>query len=270
MTANANPFEPLADEVLDDVAVEPVADEADVVADVEEVADVAADAAAEEAPGEEAAVEVEAVDPVESFRENLRSLPGDWYVIHSYAGFERKVKANLETRIANFEMEDYIFQVEVPMEEVVELKADNKKKTISRIRIPGYVLVRMDLTDEAWRLVKETPAVTGFVGDARNPVPLSEDEVMNMFDPLIKAAVREHQKTLDSVSAEDQAAAAPDVFIDLEVGEIVKVIDGPFEDQMAEVSEIHLEARKLTVLVTIFERQTPVELSFGQVEKVAN
>ncbi|MDO4791142.1 MAG: transcription termination/antitermination protein NusG [Buchananella hordeovulneris] len=265
MTANANPFEPLEQEVVDDAPIAPVVEEAELAPVEAEVTDVDAEVA-EEAAEEPAAP---AEDPVEAFRENLRSLPGDWYVIHSYAGFERKVKANLETRIANFEMEDYVFQVEVPMEEVVELKADNKKKTISRIRIPGYVLVRMDLTDEAWRLVKETPAVTGFVGDARNPVPLSEDEVMNMFDPLIKAAVREHQKTLDSVSAEDQAAAAPDVFIDLEVGEIVKVTDGPFEDQMAEVSEIHLEARKLTVLVTIFERQTPVELSFGQVEKVA-
>lgn len=261
MTANANPFEPadLTDErTTPEPGQEPAVEEADSPAVVEDAAQ----------PAEEDSTTEPVEDPVEAFRANLRSLPGDWYVIHSYAGFERKVKANLETRIVNFEMEDYIFQVEVPMEEVVELKGDNKKKTVSRIRIPGYVLVRMDLTDEAWRVVRETPAVTGFVGDARNPVPLMEDEVMNMFDPLIKAAVREHQKTLDRVPADEQAAAARDIQIDLEIGEIVKVVDGPFEEQMAEVSEINIEARKLTVLVTIFERQTPVELSFSQVEKV--
>jgi transcriptional antiterminator NusG len=205
------------------------------------------------------------VDEVEEFKRTLRGQSGDWYVIHSYAGYEKRVKTNLENRIQSLNMEDYIFQVEVPMEEVAEIK-NAQKKIVSRVRIPGYVLVRMDLTDESWGAVRHTPGVTGFVGHTHQPVPLNLDEIYSMLAPSM----------LQQPSQAGQAAAgggastggkAP-VHVDFEVGESVTVTDGPFDTLPASISEINVEAQKLKVLVSIFGRETPVELGFNQVAKI--
>ena len=195
-------------------------------------------------------------DPVAEFKGKLRRLPGDWYVIHSYAGYENRVKANLENRIQSLNMEDYIFQVEVPMEEVVEIK-NAQRKVVRRVRIPGYVLVRMDLTDESWGAVRHTPGVTGFVGHTHQPVPLTLDEVFSMLAP-----------TLAPAAAPQKAAAAQTIDVDFTGGESVTVTDGPFDTLPATISEINAEAQKLKVLVSIFGRETPVELSFNQVAKI--
>ncbi len=198
------------------------------------------------------------VDPVEEYKRHLRSLPGDWFVIHSYAGYENRVKANLENRTQSLNMEDYIFQVEVPMEEVVEIK-NTVRKTVRRVRIPGYVLVRMDLTDESWGAVRHTPGVTGFVGHTHQPVPLTQGEVFSMLAPTIE------QK---SAPVKGGAKAQPAIQVDFEVGESVTVTEGPFDTLPATISEINAEQQKLKVLVSIFGRETPVELSFAQVAKI--
>lgn len=196
-------------------------------------------------------------DPVAAFKAQLRSQPGDWYVIHSYAGYENRVKANLENRTQSLNMEDYIHQVEVPMEEVTEIK-NAQRKVVRRVRIPGYVLVRMDLTDESWGAVRHTPGVTGFVGHTHQPVPLTLDEVFSMLAPsLTPAAPKAGTK-----------AAAAEIKVDFTVGESVTVTDGPFDTLPATISEINPESQKLKVLVSIFGRETPVELSFGQVAKI--
>jgi transcription termination/antitermination protein NusG len=200
--------------------------------------------------------EADEVDPVEEFKAGLRRAPGEWFVIHSYAGYENRVKANLETRIQSLTMEDYIFQVEVPMEEVNEIK-NGQRKLVRRVRMPGYVLVRMDLTDESWGAVRHTPGVTGFVGNTHQPVPLSTDEVFSMLAPAIESKEKPGAK-----------AAAPVRVIDFEVGESVTVMEGPFETLPATISEISADAQKLKVLVSIFGRETPVELSFSQVAKI--
>jgi transcriptional antiterminator NusG len=215
--------------------------------------------AADEAPAE---LDETPVDPVKEFKDKLASQFGDWYVIHSYAGYENRVKANLENRIASLNMEDYIFQAEVPMEEVTEIK-NGQKKLVRRVRMPGYVLVRMDLTDESWGAVRHTPGVTGFVGNAHQPVPLSLDEVFTMLAPA----------DLERPAPEGAAAGAPGkpketAVVDFEVGESVTVMEGPFETLPATISEINAESQKLKVLVSIFGRETPVELSFNQVAKI--
>ncbi|AEG43428.1 transcription termination/antitermination protein NusG [Isoptericola variabilis] len=202
-------------------------------------------------------------DPVAEFKRTLRSQPGEWYVIHSYAGYENRVKANLENRIQSLNMEDYIFQIEVPMEEVTEIK-NAQKKTVRRVRIPGYVLVRMDLTDESWGAVRHTPGVTGFVGHTHQPVPLTLDEVFSMLAPTLAPAPEAGKP---AAAASGGAAKAP-VEVDFEVGESVTVTDGPFDTLPATISEINAEAQKLKVLVSIFGRETPVELSFNQVAKI--
>jgi transcription termination/antitermination protein NusG len=199
-------------------------------------------------------------DPVAAFKSKLRSLPGDWYVIHSYAGYENRVKANLENRTQSLNMEDFIHQVEVPMEEVVEIK-NAQRKVVKRVRIPGYVLVRMDLTDESWGAVRHTPGVTGFVGHTHQPVPLTLDEVFSMLAPAIEA------KT-PTTPAAGAAKAASKIQVDFTVGESVTVTDGPFDTLPATISEINAENQKLKVLVSIFGRETPVELSFSQVAKI--
>lgn len=203
-------------------------------------------------------------------REELSVLPGYWYVLHTYSGYERRVKSNLEQRIQTFDMEDYIYQVEVPMEKVVQVK-QTERKVVDQVRIPGYALVRMELVEEApdaWRVVKDTPAVTGFVGDNQHPVPLTEDEIVSMLAP-----------TADGIQAQDVAEGremsrkaepkAPKIEVDFEVGESVTVTDGPFATMDATISEIEPEQQKLKVLVKIFDRETPVELSFGQVAKTS-
>ncbi len=257
-------FEP-TEEIVDAVAGDAESTEADtsaadlsVEAGTEESADEAVDAA--EPSGEEPSEDVvdEDEDPVEAFKRELRSKPGDWYVIHSYAGYENRVKANLENRIQSLNMEDYIFQIEVPMEEVTEIK-NAQRKIVRRVRIPGYVLVRMDLTDESWGAVRHTPGVTGFVGHTHQPVPLTQNEVFGMLAPLIAPKAEAGAKG---------AAAAPAIEVDYQIGESVTVTDGPFDTLPATISEINAESQKLKVLVSIFGRETPVELSFSQVAKI--
>jgi transcriptional antiterminator NusG len=235
---------------------------AEAAADVDEQAPEAAapeqDLGAEEAPAQDAAEP--AVDPVEEFKAKLRRQEGDWYVIHTYAGYENRVKTNLETRIQSLNMEDDIFQIEVPMEEVVEIK-NAQRKTVRRVRIPGYVLVRMNLTDASWGAVRHTPGVTGFVGqDAYNPVPLRLDEVFEMLNPTFEAPA--------GTEAAAQPSAQPQIDVDFEVGESVIVKEGPFETLPATISEIKVESQQLVVLVSIFERETPVTLGFNQVSKI--
>lgn len=242
------------------------AHEADiVVADEAQAVEAAAvEVAEEEAVSAEAdtlAEEPEEVDPAVAFREALRSAPGDWYVIHSYAGYENKVKSNLETRIQSLNMEDYIFQVEVPMEEVTEIKSGVRKQ-VRRTKFPGYVLVRMDLTDESWGAVRHTPGVTGFVGHGHQPAPLSLDEVSSILAPAPE------KKAGAAAGAAPGGFAPPEItFVDFAVGDSVTVVDGPFATLHATISEINIEAQKVTGLVEIFGRETPVELAFNQVEK---
>ncbi|MGB3827533.1 MAG: transcription termination/antitermination protein NusG [Ornithinimicrobium sp.] len=205
----------------------------------------------------------EPLDPAEEFRATLRSQFGEWYVIHSYAGYENRVKHNLETRITSLNMEDYIFSVEVPMEEVTEIKS-GVRKLVRRVRMPGYVLVRMELTDESWGAVRHTPGVTGFVGNAHQPVPLSIDEVITMLAPVFEQPAE--AKTASGGGG--AARSRPEPEIDFEVGESVTVMEGPFETLPATISEIIHESQKLKVLVSIFGRETPVELAFNQVAKI--
>ncbi len=204
----------------------------------------------------------EEADPVEAMRKVLRSQFGDWYVIHSYAGYENKVKTNLESRIQSLDMEDYIFQIEVPTEEVTEIK-NGKRTQVNRKKLPGYLLVRMDLNDESWGAVRNTPGVTGFVGATSRPSPLSIDEVVGLLAP---AATPQAARTAETAST--AAASAPTAVVDFEVGESVTVMDGPFATLPATINEINSEQQKLQVLVSIFGRETPVELSFNQVQKI--
>ncbi|MCZ9883409.1 transcription termination/antitermination protein NusG [Arthrobacter sp. B2a2-09] len=218
------------------------------------------DESADDADALAAAAAVAPADPAEEFKGKLRRQEGDWYVIHSYAGYENRVKANLETRIQTLDMEDYIFEIQVPMEEVVEIK-NAQRKIINRVRIPGYVLVRMDLTDASWGAVRHTPGVTGFVGNAHNPVPLRLDEVFSMLAPVFEEQQAEKGKP---VNKQHQTP----VDIDFEVGESVIVKEGPFETLPATISEIKMDSQTLVVLVSIFERETPVTLAFNQVTKI--
>ena len=204
----------------------------------------------------------------DKLREELEFLPGYWYVLHTYSGYERRVKANLEQRIVTFNMEAQIYQIEVPMEKVVQVKS-TERKVVDRVRIPGYALVRMEAVEDApdaWRVVKETPAVTGFVGDSQHPMPLTEDEVVSMLAPTpasIKAA-----ELQDERSSKAKVVEQPIVEVDFEVGENITVIDGPFATMQATISEIMPDQQKLIVLVAIFDRETPVELGFNQVAKI--
>jgi transcriptional antiterminator NusG len=221
-------------------------------------ADGAVDEAAEAEPAEE-------LDPVEEMRQALRRAPGDWYVVHSYAGYENKVKTNLETRVQTLDVEDFIFQVEVPTEEVTEIK-NGQRKQVQRKVLPGYILVRMELNDQSWGAVRNTPGVTGFVGATSRPSPLTVDEVLKFLLPKQEPA------------KDKAAAAAPGggssgrgggtVEVDFEVGESVTVMDGPFATLPATINEVNVDAQKLKVLVSIFGRETPVELAFSQVSKI--
>jgi transcriptional antiterminator NusG len=208
------------------------------------------------------------VDPIQAFKDELAGKFGDWYVIHSYAGYENRVKANLETRITSLNMEDYIFEIQVPMEEVTEIKG-GQRKLVRRVRMPGYVLVRMDLTDESWGAVRHTPGVTGFVGNAHQPVPLSLDEVYSMIKPAeLEAQAAAAASGAGAGAAAGGGKAKDAVVVDFEIGESVTVMDGPFETLPATISEIDANTQKLKVLVSIFGRETPVELSFNQVTKL--
>nr|WP_156698626.1 transcription termination/antitermination protein NusG [Streptomyces sp. Z38] len=203
-------------------------------------------------------------DPVEKLREELRTLPGEWYVIHTYAGYENRVKTNLEQRAVSLNVEDYIFQAEVPQEEVVQIK-NGDRKTIKQNKLPGYVLVRMDLTNESWGVVRNTPGVTGFVGNAYDPYPLTLDEIVKMLAPEA-----EEKAAREAAEAEGKPAPQRKVevqVLDFEVGDSVTVTDGPFATLQATINEINPDSKKVKGLVEIFGRETPVELSFDQIQK---
>ena len=222
-------------------------------------AEVVSDAAQD---GQVEAESEEEVDPAAEMRDALRRAPGEWYVVHSYAGYENKVKANLETRIHSLDMEDYIFQVEVPTEEVTEIK-NGQRKQVQRKVLPGYILVRMDLNDPSWSAVRNTPGVTGFVGATSRPSPLSIDDVLKFLLPQEQQA-----KPAGAGKSAATPAKGPVVEVDFEVGESVTVMDGPFATLPATISEVNADGQKLKVLVSIFGRETPVELSFSQVSKI--
>ncbi|KMS69613.1 transcription termination/antitermination protein NusG [Streptomyces viridochromogenes] len=268
--------------------VESVEDELDIVEGADEDLDEveAADAEAGE-PAEESALHVEdesggdveavedeeedaeeepaePVDPVAALRDELRTLPGEWYVIHTYAGYENRVKTNLEQRAVSLNVEDYIFQAEVPQEEVVQIK-NGDRKTIKQNKLPGYVLVRMDLTNESWGVVRNTPGVTGFVGNAYDPYPLTLDEIVKMLAPEA-----EEKAAREAAEAEGKPAPQRKVevqVLDFEVGDSVTVTDGPFATLQATINEINADSKKVKGLVEIFGRETPVELSFDQIQK---
>ena len=222
-------------------------------------------AASEEASAEEAPSEEE--DPLVAFRARLESQIGEWFVIHSYAGFENRVKQNLETRSVSLNMEDYIYEVNVPSEEVTEIK-NGVRKQVKRNKFPGYVLVRMDLTDESWGVVRHTPGVTGFVGQGHNPAPLSMDEAFDMLRPTQQKAIAS-VATAAAASASEKGGGTPGakIDIDLNIGDSVTVVDGPFATLHATISEINLDGQKVVGLVEIFGRETPVELGFNQIHK---
>ncbi|WP_300017342.1 transcription termination/antitermination protein NusG [Pseudonocardia sp.] len=234
------------------------ADDADdaAIADDAATADDAADDPSDEPEAE--------VDPVEEMRAALRRAPGDWYVIHSYAGYENKVKTNLETRVQTLDVEDYIFQVEVPTEEVTEIK-NGQRKQVQRKVLPGYILVRMDLNDQSWGAVRNTPGVTGFVGATSKPSPLTHDDVIKFLLPKVEPKPATGGGKGDGSAS---TSGKPTVEVDFEVGESVTVMDGPFATLPATINEVNIDAQKLKVLVSIFGRETPVELAFSQVSKI--
>lgn len=257
----------------DDTALE-------IVEAADEVDEIDSEDAAAGEPAEEAAVHVEEdaeavaevaedeeqepVDPVAALRDELRGLPGEWYVIHTYAGYENRVKTNLEQRAVSLNVEDFIFQAEVPQEEVAQIK-NGERKTIRQNKLPGYVLVRMDLTNESWGVVRNTPGVTGFVGNAYDPYPLTLDEIVKMLAPEA-----EEKAAKEAAAAEGKPAPSRRVevqVLDFEVGDSVTVTDGPFATLQATINEINADSKKVKGLVEIFGRETPVELSFDQIQK---
>jgi transcriptional antiterminator NusG len=243
--------------------------------DVAETTEVPAEAPAEETAEAAEAADAEAaeaepaeeLDPAVALKAELRTKPGDWYVIHSYAGYENKVKANLETRVQNLDVGDYIFQVEVPTEEVTEIK-NGQRKQVNRKVLPGYILVRMDLTDDSWSAVRNTPGVTGFVGATSRPTSLPLDDVVKFLLPQGAAKKQARGAASTAAAAHEGGLERPVIEVDYEVGESVTVMDGPFATLPASISEVNAEQQKLKVLVSIFGRETPVELTFNQVSKI--
>ena len=206
------------------------------------------------------------VDPLEEFRESLRTKPGDWFVVHTYSGMENRVKANLENRTTSLNMEDFIHEIVVPTEEVAEIK-NGQRKIVKRTVLPGYVLVRMDLTDESWSAVRHTPSVTGFVGHSHQPIPLSLEEVENMLGPAVQASA-EAAAAAPAGGGTTTATPRKQVEVaDFDVSDSVMVVDGPFATLHATITEINVEAQRVKALVEIFGRETPVELSFSQIQK---
>ena len=212
-------------------------------------------------------IDAPVADPLEEFRATLRAKPGDWYVVHTYSGMENRVKSNLENRIVSLNMEDYIHEIVVPTEEVAEIK-NGQRKMVKRTVLPGYVLVRMELTDESWAAVRHTPSVTGFVGQAHQPVPLSMSEVENMLAPTIVAAAEAPAGGGAAGGGTATAAKKPVEVADFGEGDSVMVVDGPFATLHATITEINAEAQRVKALVEIFGRETPVELSFSQIQRV--
>jgi len=270
-------IDPEADKIVDDALDVDSVDEADAaVAATDDEEELEEEDEANEVPDvapydgpelgdDEAADEAEEADPYEAFRAELRSQFGKWYVIHSYAGFEKRVKQNIENRRVSMAMEDYVYQVEVPMEDVVEIK-NGQRKLVNRVRIPGYVLVRMDLNEDSWSVVRHTPGVTGFVGNSHNPTPLRFEEAFNMLKSLVQ--IVEAPTAKSSGSKGKAAARVIPAEIDFEIGETITIKEGSFAGLPGSISEIKPESGKLTVLVSLFERETPVELSFEQVTKL--
>ncbi|MEV3928777.1 transcription termination/antitermination protein NusG [Streptomyces sp. NPDC049944] len=254
-------------EAADAAAGEPA--EQDAVRAESEEADAPAEADEEAEPAEDEVADEEAepaapVDAVTALREELRGLPGEWYVIHTYAGYEKRVKANLEQRAVSLNVEDFIYQAEVPEEEIVQIK-NGERKNVRQNKLPGYVLVRMDLTNESWGVVRNTPGVTGFVGNAYDPYPLTLDEIVKMLAPEA-----EEKAAREAAEAEGKPAPARKVevqVLDFEVGDSVTVTDGPFATLQATINEINADSKKVKGLVEIFGRETPVELSFDQIQK---
>jgi len=235
----------------------------DVETDVDAEDLAVSDEADDEKP-EEPEEEAEPVDPVVALREELRRLPGEWYVIHTYAGYENRVKTNLEQRAVSLNVEDFIFAAEVPQEEVAQIK-NGERKTVRQNKLPGYVLVRMDLTNESWGVVRNTPGVTGFVGNAYDPYPLTLDEIVKMLAPEA-----EEKAAREAAEAEGKPAPSRKLevqVLDFEVGDSVTVTDGPFATLQATINEINADSKKVKGLVEIFGRETPVELSFDQIQK---
>jgi transcriptional antiterminator NusG len=256
-----------------DAAAGEPAEEAALHVESDQAAEAATDAedaaAAENADAQEADAEAEPEpeDPVAALRDELRLLPGEWYVIHTYAGYENRVKTNLEQRAVSLNVEDFIFQAEVPQEEVVQIK-NGDRRTVRQNKLPGYVLVRMDLTNESWGVVRNTPGVTGFVGNAYDPYPLTLDEIVKMLAPEAE------EKAAKAAAAEEEGKPAGGPgrkvevqVLDFEVGDSVTVTDGPFATLQATINEINADSKKVKGLVEIFGRETPVELSFDQIQK---
>ncbi len=273
------PVEPVeeTDEVLTDpetgetVAILGDAPEEPLDVDPEAAVDPEADSEDGEPENGDADIDAAAVDPLEEFRAALREKEGDWYVVHTYSGMENRVKANLENRITSLNMEIYIHEVVVPTEEVAEIK-NGQRKLVRRTVLPGYVLVRMDLTDESWSAVRHTPSVTGFVGHSHQPVPLSLEEVENMLGPAVQAEADAEAAAAAAESgapAPAKTASRSQVAVaDFDVSDSVMVVDGPFATLHATITEINAESQRVKALVEIFGRETPVELSFTQIQKV--
>jgi transcriptional antiterminator NusG len=255
VSGDDDPASSVADEAAADSATVPGADQD---APIDGPADDAGDETADDA------VDAAPADPLEEFREALRTKVGDWFVVHTYSGMENRVKANLENRITSLNMEDYIHEVIVPTEEVAEIK-NGQRKLVKRTVLPGYVLVRMDLTDESWAAVRHTPSVTGFVGHSHQPVPLSLDEVESMLAPAVaaEAAAAAPERAGAGTATRKKVEVA-----DFDVSDSVMVVDGPFATLHATITEINAESQRVKALVEIFGRETPVELSFNQIQKV--
>ncbi|MEV8423472.1 transcription termination/antitermination protein NusG [Streptomyces niveus] len=267
----ADAVEPDQAEAADAEAGEPAEESALHVEDTDEAETAEAEAADEATGAEDEGDDVElveepapAADPVAALREELRTLPGEWYVIHTYAGYEKRVKANLEQRAVSLNVEDFIYSAEVPEEEIVQIK-NGERKNVRQNKLPGYVLVRMDLTNESWGVVRNTPGVTGFVGNAYDPYPLTLDEIVKMLAPEA-----EEKAAREAAEAEGKPVPSRKVevqVLDFEVGDSVTVTDGPFATLQATINEINADSKKVKGLVEIFGRETPVELSFDQIQK---
>ncbi len=267
-------IDPEADSVVDHALDVDSLDEADAsVAATDDEADIEAEEESAEKPdvtpydGPELGDDQDApaADPYDEFKAELREKPGKWYVIHSYAGFEKRVKQNIDNRKVSMAMEDYVFQVEVPMEDVVEIK-NGQRKLVNRVRIPGYVLVRMDLNEDSWSVVRHTPGVTGFVGNSHNPRPLRFEEAFNMLKSLVQIVEAPAAKGATGKGKSPSRVIPAE--IDFEIGETITIKEGSFAGLPGSISEIKAESGKLIVLVSLFERETPVELSFDQVTKM--
>ena len=258
------------EDAVEDVVEDTPADEASDQADEDVTDEVDDESAEDEDAADEDGAEASADenDPLEAFRRELWAKPGDWFVVHTYSGMEKRVKHNLENRIISLNMEDYIHEIVVPTEEVAEIK-NGQRKMVKRTVLPGYVLVRMDLTDESWAAVRHTPSVTGFVGHSHQPVPLSMSEVESMLAPAVVArAEAEAAAAGTSTSSSGAVAKKPVEVADFDVSDSVMVVDGPFATLHATITEINAESQRVKALVEIFGRETPVELSFSQIQKV--